>query len=123
VPDLDADWLIVAKLGRLQSDRNIEEQVRSAAREIVRMADRYGFSDLATVLFGGSVSANWAAMCDAMLNEFRALAGRVRISLFEVDTARFNELRKHTDARGDVDLTTHRPELGREAPPPRPSLT
>jgi hypothetical protein len=113
---IDADWLLVAKLGNLQTEEHIDDRIQSASRNVVRLTERYGFTDLATVIFGGSFSEDVTRNCDMMMEQFIKLAGRVRVSLFEVEDGRFAALQKQLTARQDLDVTTHRPGLKREPP-------
>lgn len=113
---IDADWLLCANLGNLQSDEPIEQRIRAAAGNVARLTLRYGFRDIATVVFGGSFAEDVTRSCDAMLQEFTKLAGRARVSIFELQEQRFAALQKHLTSQANLDVTTHRPNLKREPP-------
>jgi CHAT domain-containing protein len=111
---IDADWLVVAKFGDLQSDEPMDQRIRKAAEGIVKITRRYGFSVLATVVFGGSFAEDLTRNCDAMLAGFTGLTQGSRLAIFEIDARRFAALKSHLSGRNDLDLTTHR-NLERQA--------
>ncbi|MBI3270139.1 MAG: CHAT domain-containing protein [Planctomycetes bacterium] len=106
---LDADWLYLADLGAL-GERTTPEAVRRAAEETAEVADRWGFTRVAVVTFGGNVASDLKPIVDAMLAGFAKTTSTLTLVWFEIDEARFDGIRAVLKDRGDVLLSARRPE-------------
>ena len=107
-PDVDADWLLLASLGTLDSVDGLEQRVREAALDTANQARRHGFQRLGVVAFGGAVLTDVETMADSMLSGLAELGNDVTIVWFETDAARFDRLQKKLSGEEDVLLTTRR---------------
>lgn len=106
---IDADWLFMASLGRVDAADGIEERVERAARETAEVANRHGFGRLGVVTFGGGILPDTRAVAEAMLRGFQDLPKEVTTLVwFENSEDRFERLKGLFAPHPGVRLTTQR---------------
>jgi CHAT domain-containing protein len=100
-----ADWLILGDLGET-SRRNLPATIERCSAKVAALARRHSFRNLALVTFGGSSHPNVVECAQRMLAGFRPLAGNTKLQWFEMDPAKFEQLRSALESRSDVALST-----------------
>lgn len=103
---VDADWVYLASLGRLGDSGAIEDRIREAARQTADTAQRHGFRRVGVVAYGGTVVGDVGVASRAMVEGLSGLSDFARVTWFEADKARFDDLCKLLDAEPAVHLTT-----------------
>lgn len=121
---VDARTVFLADLGAFGPD-GLSERIEAAARSTAAMVERQAFRKLGVTSFGGSLVEEASVAAQAMVDGLVELGSSVRVVWFELDPARFDELREHLGADDRVQLSTRiatsKPLDPKEMPPP--SLT
>lgn len=105
---VDADWLILASLGKPGDPAGVPAEIERVAAEILDTAQRHGFQRVGVVTFGGNMLPDTAAVAAAMLRGFAKSTGRPTLIWHETDRDRFEALREILEARDEISLTTRR---------------
>jgi len=118
-PEIDANWLFLASLGKLEAVANLTDRIAAAARETAAQAHRHGFQRLGVVAFGGTVLPDARPIAEAMLSGFKELQFATTITWFETNADRFEQLRKALSGHESIELTTRVAAAGQAASPAR----
>lgn len=105
---VDADWLILASLGKPGDPARVPAEIERVAAETLDTAERHGFQRVGIVTFGGNVLADTAAVAAAMLRGFSKSHGRPALIWHETDQDRFHRLREILESDSGITLTTRR---------------
>ena len=105
---VDAEWLLMASLGKLGDASPIEHRVEQAALETAEHANRLGFERLGVVTFGGSMLSDTKSTALAMIKGFGNLPSGATVTWFETSTERFEQLKVILKEQPGVKLTTRR---------------
>lgn len=115
---IDAEWLMLASLGKLEDQVDVSERIEQAACETAAQAERHGFKRVGIVTFGGSMLDDTEAVAQAMIRGFHSLSGkRAALTWYETDASRFESLQEILSSDERIKLTTRRAL----APPPPPA--
>ncbi|MEM9368572.1 MAG: CHAT domain-containing protein [Planctomycetota bacterium] len=104
-PQLDADWLYLASLGRLSDDTPIEQRIQDAASKTAEMVHKHGLRRLGVVSFGGTIVESVEQVAEPMVNGLLHLGSDASVSWFESDRQRFEDLQRWLGQHEDVQLT------------------
>ncbi len=105
---VDADWLIIASLGKPGDPADLPAEIERVATDTLDTAQRHGFQRIAVVTFGGAILPDTAAVAEAMLRGFAKSTGRPTLIWHETDRDRFDRLRKILESHSEISLTTRR---------------
>ena len=112
---LDADWLYLASLGRLDDASQLIHRIEQAARGAAQAAHRHGLRRLGVVAFGGTVVGDLAAAVEAMITGLQDPA-YASVSWFETDEQRYQQIADLLKDHDDVKLTQRKATLSTAVP-------
>ncbi|MFT5528101.1 MAG: hypothetical protein ACI9HK_006089, partial [Pirellulaceae bacterium] len=117
--DVDAEWLLMVSLGKLDASSSVEQRVEQAARETADHANRHGFQRLGIVTFGGSMLSSTESIARAMIEGLKNLPASATVAWFETNANRFENLQEFFESQPNVKLTTQRSVVAIEPPASR----
>jgi hypothetical protein len=119
-PQVDANWLVLANLGRLRDKAGLPAIIEEQAKLISELAVRHDFGRISLVTFAGTVLGNVEQIAERMLAGFASLPDKTQLQWFEANPGRFERLAKYLgELEGKVALSRKVvPELEPQAPAP-----
>ncbi|MEO5913789.1 MAG: CHAT domain-containing protein [Luteolibacter sp.] len=118
---IDADWLYLASLGKLEDAKSVLQGVTRAAADTAEQARQHGFQRLGIVSFGGNVLPETGAVASAMVKGMRNLPDGAVVLWYENDPDRYEQLAKVLGKNPKVKLTTRRSTIALDDAPGTPA--
>ncbi|MFG0263491.1 MAG: CHAT domain-containing protein [Novipirellula sp. JB048] len=109
--EVDADWMYLASLKRLDDIHDLEQRIEQAARDTAEQAGRHGFRRIGVVAFGGAVLPDVELVVQAMLRGFQTLPPGTTLVWFEIDERRYGQIRDQLSAAANIKLTTQETKI------------
>ncbi len=112
-PGVDADWLYLASLGKLEKNSQavLLKRIQKAAEATRDIAQRHEFRRLGIVTFGGAVVTDFKRSVNSLLESLSTLGSEFTVTWFETNDKKFNQLRDLLAANTKVSLTTKRVQV------------